>query len=84
MIGIVSWLVCGVIAGMIVSKLISGFDKGILLLTLGVGVGGAMAGGVIASFCGYGNIATYSNFAVIFATVGAALLLWGYSRFVEY
>ncbi len=83
MIGIVSWLICGVIAGMIVSKLISGSDKGIFLLTVGVGIAGAIAGGVIASFFGYGDIRTFSSYALIFATVGTVVTLFGYSRFVE-
>ena len=83
MLGIVTWLGCGVIAGMFVNKLISGYDKGILLLTIAVGVGGAIAGGVLASFFGYGNIATFSAYALIFAAVGAAATLFGYSRFVE-
>lgn len=84
MAGIATWLGCGVIAGMFASKLISGYDKGILLLTLGVGAGGAIAGGVLASYFGYGNIATFSTYALIFAAVGAALTLTIYSRFIEY
>lgn len=84
MLGFVSWLACGLIAGMIVNKLISGFDKGIVFITLCVGVAGAMAGGVGASFFGYGDLATFSMYAVVCAVIGSVVTLASFSRFVEY
>lgn len=84
MLGFISWIACGIIAGMIMSKLISGYDKGILLLTIFVGIAGAAVGGVAASFLGYGDLATFSLYAVLFAVSGSVLTLFGFSRFVEY
>jgi uncharacterized membrane protein YeaQ/YmgE (transglycosylase-associated protein family) len=82
MIGIFSWLACGVAAGFFVSHLISGRDKGIVLLTLAVGVGGAVAGGLIASLFHYGDGATFSLYALPFTLIGAALALIGYRRMI--
>jgi uncharacterized membrane protein YeaQ/YmgE (transglycosylase-associated protein family) len=83
MFGFMSWLACGVIVGMLVNILIAGYDKGILLLTVGVGAAGAVTGGVAASAFGFGNLATVSLYAVAFAVVGSVLMLLAYTRFVE-
>jgi uncharacterized membrane protein YeaQ/YmgE (transglycosylase-associated protein family) len=83
MIGILSWLACGLVAGFFVSHLISASEKGIVLLTLGVGMGGAVFGGFVASTFRYGNAATFSIYALIFATVGASLTLFGYRRLIK-
>jgi uncharacterized membrane protein YeaQ/YmgE (transglycosylase-associated protein family) len=83
MLGFVSWLACGVIAGLFVNKLVSGSDKGIAFLTISVGIAGAMVGGVGASFFGYGDLATFSLYAVLMAAIGSVLTLFGFSRFVE-
>ncbi len=51
MSGIVSWIVCGVVAGYIMNVLIAGRDKGLVVLTLSVGVAGAIIGGFVAHKC---------------------------------
>jgi uncharacterized membrane protein YeaQ/YmgE (transglycosylase-associated protein family) len=83
MIGILSWLVCGVAAGFFVNYLVSGYDKGIVLLTLGVGVGGAMVGGTVASMFHFGNSATFSFYALLFALVCASIALVSYRRILK-
>jgi uncharacterized membrane protein YeaQ/YmgE (transglycosylase-associated protein family) len=82
MIGILSWLACGIAAGFFVSRLVSGYDKGIVLLTLAVGVAGAVAGGFIASLMSFGDSATFSFYALIFAAIGATLTLVSYRRMI--
>ena len=78
MIGLISWLVCGAGAGFIVSHLVSAYDKGLVLLTLGVGAGGSIAGGFVASLLHFGNVATFSFYALPCAFVGAAVALVSY------
>jgi uncharacterized membrane protein YeaQ/YmgE (transglycosylase-associated protein family) len=80
MIGAFSWISCGVVAGFFVNHIIAGYDKGLLLLTLCVGAGGAIAGGLIASLFNLGDRSTFSIFALLFAFVGAAVSLVGYRR----
>jgi uncharacterized membrane protein YeaQ/YmgE (transglycosylase-associated protein family) len=82
MAGIVAWGVCGVIAGYIMSYLISGAEKGLVLLTVTVGVAGAIAGGFIAQLIGYGTSASFSFLAVLFAAVSASLCLVTYRRLI--
>jgi uncharacterized membrane protein YeaQ/YmgE (transglycosylase-associated protein family) len=83
MLGTFSWLVCGIAVGFFVNHLVSGYDKGIVLLTLGVGIGGAVVGGTVASLCHLGDSATFSIYAVLFALVGASAALVSYRRILK-
>jgi uncharacterized membrane protein YeaQ/YmgE (transglycosylase-associated protein family) len=83
MIGIATWMGCGVVLGFIVNQLISGYDKGLVLLTLGVGIAGAIGGGFVAQLFGHGDIATFSFYAVLFAVLGATLCLFSYRRVIK-
>jgi uncharacterized membrane protein YeaQ/YmgE (transglycosylase-associated protein family) len=80
MAGMVSWIVCGALAGYIMSYLTSARDKGLVLLTLGVGVAGGVCGGFVAQVCGQGTSAIFSFYAVLFAIIGAAVSLLTYRR----
>jgi uncharacterized membrane protein YeaQ/YmgE (transglycosylase-associated protein family) len=82
MAGFLAWIVCGVVAGYIMSYLISGAEKGLVLLTLTVGVAGAIAGGFVAQLFGHGTSASFSFFAVLFAVAGASLCLVTYRRLI--
>ena len=53
-----------------------------MLLTLGVGVAGAIAGGFIAQMFGHGSSALLSFFALAFALAGASLCLVTYKRLI--
>jgi uncharacterized membrane protein YeaQ/YmgE (transglycosylase-associated protein family) len=74
--GIIAWMVLGLIAGLIASKLTGGRSQG-LILTCVIGIVGALAGGWLAtklfhihSLQGFFNLSTW-----ITAIVGAAVLL---------
>ena len=74
--GIIAWIVLGLIAGLIASKLTGGRSQG-LILTCIIGIIGALAGGWLAtklfhihSLQGFFNVSTW-----ITAIVGAAVLL---------
>jgi|HubBroStandDraft_4_1064222.scaffolds.fasta_scaffold783104_2 uncharacterized membrane protein YeaQ/YmgE (transglycosylase-associated protein family) len=83
MIGILTWIGCGVVLGFIVNQLISASEKGLVLLTLGVAIAGAIAGGFVAQFFGHGNMATFSFYAILFAVCGATLVLVTYRRVIK-
>jgi uncharacterized membrane protein YeaQ/YmgE (transglycosylase-associated protein family) len=77
--GIIAWIVLGLIAGLIASKLTGGRSQG-LILTCVIGIIGALAGGWLAtklfhihSLQGFFNLSTW-----ITAIVGAAILLLAY------
>jgi len=54
-----------------------------VLLTLGVAIAGAIAGGFVAQFFGHGNMATFSFYAILFAVCGATLVLVTYRRVIK-
>lgn len=83
MLGLLTWIGCGIAVGYIVNHLISGYDKGLVLLTLSVGIAGAILGGYIAQFLGHGNSATFSFYAMVFALCGASLFLFTYRRVIQ-
>ncbi len=78
--GVLSWIVLGVIAGALAKLLMPGKDGGGFLLTMGLGIAGAFVGGWIGSLVGLGSI-TGVNFGSIFtATAGAFLILFVYKQ----
>jgi uncharacterized membrane protein YeaQ/YmgE (transglycosylase-associated protein family) len=77
--GILSWIVLGLIAGALAKLLMPGKDGGGWLLTIGLGIAGAFVGGYLGSWFGVGSISGGINLtSVATATVGAFLILWIY------
>lgn len=76
--GIIGWIVLGLLAGMIAKGIFPGAqDLGIVLTTF-LGIGGAFLGGLIAAVLGLGDpIDEFFDFSTwVAAVVGALLILW--------
>jgi uncharacterized membrane protein YeaQ/YmgE (transglycosylase-associated protein family) len=82
MIGVFSWVACGLLIGFFVSQSISARDKGLVALTLSVGSAGGLFGGLCGQIAAIGNGTTFSFYGVLFAAVGAALALFTYRRLI--
>ena len=77
--GIFSWIILGLIAGVLAKWLMPGKDGGGLFITMALGIAGAFVGGYLGSFLGVGVTGGGINLASIgTATAGAFLLLWTY------
>lgn len=77
--GILSWIVLGLIAGALGKWLMPGPDGGGWFITMLLGVGGAFVGGFLGSYLGLGVTGGGLNLASIgTATVGAVVLLFVY------
>jgi uncharacterized membrane protein YeaQ/YmgE (transglycosylase-associated protein family) len=77
--GIISFIVIGLIAGLIARAINNGPEPGGLLGTLVVGVVGALLGGVIASAIGFGDLDGIFDIKTwIIAIVGALIFLFIY------
>lgn len=74
--GILSWIVLGLIAGALAKWLMPGKDGGGLIMTSLLGIAGAFVGGWLGSFAGMGTTGEFSVPGIITATVGAAVLLF--------
>ena len=74
--GILSWIVLGLLAGALAKWLMPGKDGGGLFTTMLLGIAGAFVGGYLGSFLGAGVTGGGLNLASIgTATAGAFVLL---------
>lgn len=76
--GILAWIVLGLIAGVIAKLVMPGEDPGGFLLTIVIGVVGAVLGGAIASALGGGDVTGVNLGSILVAVLGAVVLLIGY------
>ena len=77
--GILTWIVLGLIAGALAKFLMPGKDGGGWLMTIGLGIAGAFVGGFLGNQLGIGGGATGINFgSIVTATAGAFVLLFVY------
>ncbi len=82
--GIIGWIVLGLLAGLIAKAILPGDDPGGIIVTTLIGIAGAFLGGLIASALGFGDpldeffdISTW-----IAAIIGAIILLLIYRMVV--
>jgi uncharacterized membrane protein YeaQ/YmgE (transglycosylase-associated protein family) len=71
---ILAWIVLGLIAGFIGSKLVNKRGEG-LFLDIVLGVIGAVVGGWVFSFFGAGGVTGVNLYSLVVAVVGAVLVL---------
>lgn len=74
--GILSWIVFGLIAGVLAKWIMPGKDPGGFFVTIGIGVAGAFVGGFIGSFLGFGSVSGFNLGSFATAIAGALLLLF--------
>lgn len=78
--GILSWILLGLVAGAIAKAIHPGKDPGGWLITILLGIGGAFVGGFIGSLLGWGPVDKFSFPNVLLATGGALLILFLHRR----
>lgn len=78
--GIISWIVLGLIAGALAKWLMPGKDGGGWIITMVLGIAGAFVGGFIGSFLGMGAVGGLNLGSIVTATFGAFILLFAYNK----
>jgi uncharacterized membrane protein YeaQ/YmgE (transglycosylase-associated protein family) len=73
--GILSWIVLGLIAGAIAKFLMPGRDPGGCIITMIIGIVGALLGGFLATLLGFGGLSGFDLRSVIIAIIGSIVLL---------
>ncbi len=76
--GIISWIIFGLIAGALARFIMPGKQSLGLIATALVGVGGAVVGGLIGTQLGFGKVSGFNFGSFAIAVVGALVLLYGY------
>jgi uncharacterized membrane protein YeaQ/YmgE (transglycosylase-associated protein family) len=76
--GIISWLILGLIAGFIGSKIVNKSGQG-FWLDIALGIVGAIVGGFLFSgVFGMEGITGLNIWSLIVAIIGSIVVLWGY------
>ncbi len=74
--GILAWILFGLIAGVIAKFIMPGRDGGGFILTCVLGIVGAVVGGWLATMFGYGgDITGFDMHSFIVAVIGAIVVL---------
>ncbi|MFL5931656.1 MAG: GlsB/YeaQ/YmgE family stress response membrane protein [Gaiellaceae bacterium] len=78
--GIIAWIVLGLLAGIIAKFLLPGDDPGGIIITTIIGIVGAILGGLVAKALGFGDpIDEFFDISTwIAAIVGSLVLLMAY------
>ncbi len=81
--GIIGWIVLGLIAGAIAKAILPGDDPGGIFVTMLIGIVGAIVGGFIASALGIGDLDEFFDIGTwVIAIAGSLLLLLVYRMLV--
>ncbi len=78
--GILSWILLGLVAGAIAKAIHPGPDPGGWIITILLGIGGAFVGGLVGSLLGWGAVDSFSIKNLLLAVGGSILLLWLYGK----
>ncbi|WP_407331884.1 GlsB/YeaQ/YmgE family stress response membrane protein [Enterovibrio sp. 27052020O] len=81
--GIISWIILGLLAGILAKWIMPGKDGGGFIMTTLLGIAGAVVGGWVGSLIGIGTAGGLSLGSIAIATVGALILLFLYNRFAK-
>lgn len=73
--GIIAWIVVGLIAGALAKLVMPGDDPGGIIVTILLGIVGAFVGGFVVSLLGGVGINGFSLWSILVATLGAIILL---------
>jgi len=76
--GILLWIVFGLIAGVVAKWIIPGRDPGGIIVTIALGIAGAFVGGMIGTALGFGSVTGFDIRSLLIAVGGALVLLFGY------
>ena len=81
--GILAFIVVGLIAGLLAKLVLPGDDPGGLIVTALVGIAGAFVGGFVVWILGGAGVTGINIWSILVATLGAVILLAIYRLFAD-
>ncbi len=78
---IIGWLILGLIAGFVASKIVNKSGSGVML-DIVLGVVGAIVGGFLFTTFGAAPVTGFNIYSMIVAVIGAIVVLWIYHAVV--
>jgi len=79
--GVLTWIIVGLVAGGLAKALHPGKDPGGFFVTILIGIAGAVVGGWLSSLMGFGTVDGFNIGSIFIAILGAVLLLFLYRKF---
>ena len=79
--GLIAWIVLGVVAGFIASKIVNKQGEG-FIVDLILGVIGSVVGGFLFSMVGIQTETGFNVYSLVVAVIGAIVVLWIYHAIV--
>lgn len=76
--GIIAWVVLGLLAGAIAKAIMPGKDPGGILVTMLIGIVGAFLGGFLGNMIFSAGLTGLSLWSLLLAVIGSIILLWLY------
>lgn len=73
--GILSWIVLGLIAGFLAKWIMPGKDPGGIIVTIVIGIVGAVIGGFVSTLVGFGSVSGLNIGSIVIAIIGSLILL---------
>ncbi len=73
--GILAWIVIGLVAGVLGKLIMPGDDPGGIIVTILIGIVGAFVGGFVMNLLGFGDVSGFNIYSILVATLGAVILL---------
>jgi uncharacterized membrane protein YeaQ/YmgE (transglycosylase-associated protein family) len=80
--GIIGWIVLGLLAGAIAKAIMPGDDPGGIFVTMLIGIAGAIVGGLIASALDVGDLDEFFDIGTWLIAIAGSLLLLAVYRAV--
>ncbi len=81
---IISWIIVGLIAGALGKLVMPGDEPGGFIVTLSIGMAGAVVGGFVVGIIGGTGATGLNIWSILVATLGAIILLALYRLIVEH
>jgi uncharacterized membrane protein YeaQ/YmgE (transglycosylase-associated protein family) len=78
--GFLSWILLGLVVGVLAKWILPGKDPGGLIITILLGIVGAVVGGYLATLLGLGAVTGFNLGSLVIAVVGAILVLLVHRR----
>lgn len=78
--GIITWIIFGLIAGAIAKMIKPGDQNMGWIMTCILGIVGAFVGGFIGTLLGLGDVNAFNFGSLALAVVGALIVLWIYGK----
>lgn len=78
--GFITWIVLGLLVGILAKWIMPGRDGGGFFMTVLLGIIGAMVGGYVGTLLGLGSVTGFNLSSITIATMGALIVLFVFNK----